>query len=421
MFPHTHDALPLPPHPNLGQYRKLAKELSHAAKSAQAEAIHDWIRGWLSKLAVSANSPGLVGDLDPLVAQFAKFSRLKLLGSPLDLEDPGAAKAALTHAQFVLARSHGFASWAKFAEHLDRLSHADSVVAQFEAAADAIVGGDSPTLYRLLSANPALVRARSSREHRATLLHYVAANGVENFRQRTPANVVAIAESLLYAGASVNAEAEVYGARATTLGLAATSGHPEHAGVQISLLEKLLEYGASLAPELQNETNRDTSLVNACLGNGRLQAAEFLAVRGAPVDLESAAGLGWLDHVKSCFDMGGRLRSKASITQLQRGFFWACEYGRTEVVRYLLKRGADLSAADKNGQTALHWAIIGGKVEIVRILLERKAPIKARNVFGGTALGQAQWSAQNGGDPQTYAAIANLLIASGAKHSSEGG
>src|SRR5258708_68383 len=67
------------------------------------------------------------------------------------------------------------------------------------------------TLEKLLSENPTLVCARSTREHRSTLLHYVSANGVENFRQKTPKNIVEITKLLLKAGADVNAESDAYG------------------------------------------------------------------------------------------------------------------------------------------------------------------------------------------------------------------
>ena len=60
----------------------------------------------------------------------------------------------------------------------------------FEAAADAVVSGDITALAKLLSENPALVTERSPREHRSTLLHYVSANGIEDFRQKTPQNIV---------------------------------------------------------------------------------------------------------------------------------------------------------------------------------------------------------------------------------------
>jgi hypothetical protein len=70
---------------------------------------------------------------------------------------------------------------------------------------------------------------RSMREHGAGLLHYVSANEVEGYRQRTPRNIVEISELLLKAGADVRAAANVYGRGSTTLGLTATSLHPERA------------------------------------------------------------------------------------------------------------------------------------------------------------------------------------------------
>jgi hypothetical protein len=67
---------------------------------------------------------------------------------------------ALTGAQFVIARAHGFESWPKFAAHLDGLGRAASPVSTFEAAAEAVVAGDVATLQRLLREQPSLIRAR---------------------------------------------------------------------------------------------------------------------------------------------------------------------------------------------------------------------------------------------------------------------
>ena len=97
-----------------------------------------------------------------------------------------AARCLLADAQFFVAREHGFASWPKFARHLEGLARANSPVSTFEAAVDAIVNGDLTRLEKLLNENPKLARARSTRDHRSTLLHYVSANGVEDFRQKTP-------------------------------------------------------------------------------------------------------------------------------------------------------------------------------------------------------------------------------------------
>jgi hypothetical protein len=189
--------------------------------------------------------------------------------------DERAARCTLADAQFFVAGCHGFANWPKFAAHLQAVARAATPVSQFESAADAIVSGDISTLETLLRENPELVRRCSTREHQSTLLHYVSANGVEDFRQKTPKNILEITKRLLDAGADINAESYAYGGRCTTLGLAATSYWPEAAGVQIALLALLIDHGALI------DGPGDESTVNGCLHNGRGQAAEFLARRGA--------------------------------------------------------------------------------------------------------------------------------------------
>src|SRR6185369_2579191 len=149
-------------------------------------------------------------------------------------------RCTLAGAQFFLAREHGFASWPKFARHVQELARAHPTISAFEAAADAIVNGEATALRQLLAGHPGLARERSAREHHSTLLHYVSANGVENFRQKTPPNIVEITNLLLDAGAEVDAESDAYGGGCTPLGLVATSVHPEQAGVQIVLLQTLL-------------------------------------------------------------------------------------------------------------------------------------------------------------------------------------
>jgi hypothetical protein len=128
-------------------------------------------------------------------------------------------------ARAIIAREHHFESWDQFAAHADTLKDRSSPAAQFEAAVDAVITGDVPALERLFRANADLVRARSTRTHHSTLLHYVGANGVEGFRQRTPKNAVQVAAVLLDAGADIDAIADMYGG-SNTLGLVATSIHP---------------------------------------------------------------------------------------------------------------------------------------------------------------------------------------------------
>jgi ankyrin repeat protein len=44
----------------------------------------------------------------------------------------------------------------------------------------------------------------------------------------------------------------------------------------------------------------------------------------------------------------------------------ACQSGQGELVRRLLELGAELSAVDNSGNTALHYASKGGHIDLIR-------------------------------------------------------
>jgi ankyrin repeat protein len=367
------DAIRLPDRPNLDYYRTLAKDFQRACTSGQPGAIRDWAAAWFERTGNHDRE-----DVDRVEREWQRIVKAK----------PALAACRLADAQFFIARAHGFASWPVFAKHVEALARASSGTARFESAVDAIVSGDAAILARLLRDHPSLVSERSTREHHATLLHYVSANGVEDFRQKTPKNIVDITRMLLDAGADVNAEANSYGGHDTTFLLTATSVHPEDAGVQIPLLELLLERGATI------DGPGDGSDVNACLHNGRGKAASFCAERGARLDLEGAAGVGRLDAVRRFLRPDGALTEGATEKQKIDGFAWACEYGRTTVVEYMLDAGVPLdSRLRHDGQTALHWAAYGGHPDTVRLLIARKAPVNMKDLsYDGTPLGWALYA-----------------------------
>lgn len=321
-------------------------------------------------------------------------------------------------ARAIILREQQFEQWPAFEAFTEARRDPHSAVSRFEAAVDAIVTGDEAALDALLTAHPALIRERSARTHHAMLLHYVGANGIEGFRQKTPPNAVRITERLLAAGAEVEASADIYGG-SRTLGLVATSIHPMLAGLQDELIAVLLEHGALLdgrkrraqrnsdsaaesaaepaqeaegeqgtrtgprsesEAEAEAESGPRSSIVNGCLANGRGAAAELLAARGAHLDLEGAAGVGRLDLVASFFDEQGRLRSGATQAQMIAGFTWACEFGRAPIVDFLLARGIDVNMrVAHHGQTGLHWAAAGGHAETVARLLAQGAAVDARD------------------------------------------
>ena len=238
---------------------------------------------------------------------------------------------------------------------------------------------------------------------------------MEDFRQKTPHTIVEIAKILLDAGADVNAGSDAYGGNSTTLMLTATSGHPEKAGVQLALMELLIERGAVI------EGPEGRGAVNTCLYNGRGEAAVFLAGCGARLDLEAAAGVGRLDIVEGFFNADGRLKPTATQEQVRDAFAWACQFGQTHIVRFLLEHGVNVGIQPlrHHGQTGLHWAALRGEAATVRLLLERKAPVDARDEkYRTTPLSWALygWGNEHGATPPGgYHDVVAQLVAAGAQ------
>jgi ankyrin repeat protein len=266
-------------------------------------------------------------------------------------------------ARVVVARSYAFDGWEELAGYVAALATNDAL-RRFELAAEAVVSGDTDALRGALRAHPELVRARSVRRHHATLLHHVAANGVEGARQRTPPNAVEVAIVLLDAGAEVDALSDAYGERCTTLSMLASSTPPAEAGVQVALAELLLDRGAALT----GPGSAWRSALGTALAFGFAGLAEALATRGAPVDGAAlAAGLGRLDDVS-------RSMAGADGVQHHAALVLAAMHGHTEVVRFLLAAGEDPDRYNPSGlhahATPLHQAVAAGHLDVVRVLVE---------------------------------------------------
>ncbi|KQS28336.1 ankyrin repeat domain-containing protein [Dyadobacter sp. Leaf189] len=344
-----------------------------------------------------------------------KFNEVNLSSSEFNMDD----------ARLTIARQHGFADYRVFKSHLTELDDESSLTCRFEQAADAIVSGDVHTLSRLIADDPALISTRSTRTHRATLLHYLAANGVEQFRQKSATNATSIAGILLDAGSEVDAAADVYGSNwHTTLDLLVSSVHPARAGVQTALVEKLLDYGAAV-----NGCNNDCSPLLTAISFHYPLAAETLVRRGARVDtIVAAAALGHLGEVSGYLRGRGMLKSQTPTVQvpwadcrsnpekqLELALVWAAMHNRAEVVEFLLDQGVSIASTDFCRWTALHWAAYYGCTETCQILLRRKAPLEARNEFGGTVLDQTLWATVHEGVAPHHLSIIEKLVKAGAR------
>jgi hypothetical protein len=330
------------------------------AYQAQADAL---LHGWKTD------------DRDAIrlaVQRHPKFLRPDVPWLPRNLTDADIRSASfeMADAQMAIARWYDFADWQRLEEYVDAVNRNGSTVARFEAGVEAVINGDVGALRELLRDDPELIRARSTRVthfdppvHRATLLHYVAANGVEGYRQRTPPNAVAVAALLLESSAEVDALADMYGGQCTTMSMLVSSGHPAKAGVQVALVETLLDFGAALDAQGSGEW---TSPLATALAFGYLPAAHALVGRGARMEtLAVAAGLGLLDDAR-------RLLPAASALDRHRATALAAQHalaGHAGVVRLLVERGARLDIKDTIHEgTPLGWAEYGGRQEIAEYL-----------------------------------------------------
>ena len=269
-------------------------------------------------------------------------------------------RSALTEgaARRAIALDHGYADWG--AARADADLHVDT---RFEAAADAIQWGELTTLADLLDAHPQLISMRSPFPHHCTLLHHVAANGIEVERQlQSPPNATDVMQLLLDRGADPDAACDLYGGgpSMTTLCLLVSSCVPAEAGVQAQLARVLCHGGAAVDGPEDDGAPLDTAITF-----GYTEAAEELVRCGARVDnLVFHAALGDLAAVRGYFAAGvpeGNL--------LEHALGAAALHGRRDVVEFLLGQGPDLSFADPSfGATARGAARYAGHTEIVALI-----------------------------------------------------
>jgi ankyrin repeat protein len=218
-----------------------------------------------------------------------------------------------------------------------------------------------------------------------------------------------IVKLLLEHGADVNARETQYGG--TALLHAVISGRTEivqrlkgkrikkkvkkaaAGSAPTDIVRLLLDKGADL--EAKDSKEGRTALLWAVRHN-RNDMVEALLDKGASQKAKDKRGYTALvtaalyanpDTLSLLLDRAGRPEQDAAEMPL---LLYAAAAGRTDNIRLLLEKGADINARDDYGHTALMWAAKGGKKDVVKFLLEKGADAGLRDKEGKMALDVAK-------------------------------
>lgn len=360
------DPKPLPARPSLEQYKKQAKELLKAYRSADAETMR----------RVRANHPRLAKLAD---------------------DELRSAKLALADAQLVIAREHGFESWPKFTKRIEVINseaaaRANPVATFIEAAiwhgtleaAEAIlvahpeiVGnsihvaailGDDAEVRRFIAADPRNVTKKEATYDGDALVYLCLSKYLRLDKTRSDAFLRA-ATALLDAGADPNTgftAKDEYGDFETALyGAAAVAQHAE-------LTRLLLERGADpndVETPYHSPESYDNATLRVLVESGKLTADSFTTMLLRKADIHDYDGMKCL------------LEHGADPNRMTRWKFTALQQAlrrdnRIELIDLMLDHGADPTLKNAvDGKSGIALAARRGRSDVLWTFAHRGFPM----------------------------------------------
>jgi peptide-methionine (S)-S-oxide reductase len=251
----------------------------------------------------------------------------------------------------------------------------------FLQAVTAIDTGNISVLKELLYKNPTLIHKpldfpEEGYFKNPYLLFFIADNPIRN--KKLAANIVDVARVLVEHAKETGADNLQYQLD-YTLGLVDTGSVPREAGVQIMLMDLLIDHGATPGSGV------------GALAHHNIEAAKHLIKRGGKLTLAVAVCLDFTDEIPDLVKTAGpEDRLMALIA--------AAYYGNADKVNFLLSIGADPNGYLKKDSgfhshaTALHQAVYSGSIESVKALTKAGARLDLTDrAFNGTPLGWAYY------------------------------
>jgi peptide-methionine (S)-S-oxide reductase len=279
----------------------------------------------------------------------------------------------------------------------------------FRKAVEAIDNGDLLVLQELLKENPDLTTKPLDTPNgkgyfkNPYLLWFVADNPIRH--ENLPANIVEITKTILKALKQNRVDNYQYIVN-YTLGLVCTGRITKECGVQIPLMETLINEGAAKVKG---------SVLGAIAGHN-IEAAKYLIDKGADYNLATAVGLGKIDNIK-------KLAKNATASELYVALVVASFLGKSDIISLLIEAGANVNGDSKpedfdgfhSHATPLHQAVSSGSLDAVKLLAENGANLNATDkIYNGTPLGWAKYMQTEEDDKimtEKYKEIENYLAA----------
>ena len=166
-----------------------------------------------STIPISLHHPGFIGE-----------SPNKIMAAGLKKEEIDLA----------ILLEHGFGSWAE-AKNAQRFNLI------FEKAINALLDGKLETLRAIINSHPQVIKFKSSFGHQAGLIHYLAANGTELWRQVVSHNAPELMSFLLENGCDPDQDNALFGG-SDMLSLIETSEACMMAGVADEMILRLQSF-----------------------------------------------------------------------------------------------------------------------------------------------------------------------------------
>lgn len=151
----------------------------------------------------------------------------------------------------------------------------------------------------------------------------------------------------------------------------------------IAGVKLLLDAGA-------DPNSRFSSALHTAIKVGERRIIEMFIENKANMDFTNKKGE-TVTALKVAIDAGnlevfGLLVSKGANKKDSNAPRSAAKAGYEDIVKLLIKEGADPNLEDKNGSTTLHAAAEAGQYDIIKFLLSKDIKLTAKTKHGGTAL-----------------------------------